>query len=82
MTEELRVSEERFRTLSFPAGRVQGSVRDDGCGFDSTRAPEDGRPHFGLTGMRERAELLVGRAEVRSTPGNGTTVEFDLPLQG
>lgn len=67
--------------LEFPPGRVCGSVRDDGRGFEPGAAPADGRNHYGLVGMRERAELLGGNLQVRSKPGAGTFVEFDLPLQ-
>ena len=35
---------------------------------------------FGLTGMRERAELLGGKLDVISAPGRGTTVRLTLPL--
>jgi signal transduction histidine kinase len=31
--------------------------------------------------MRERAELLAGRLEVESTPGEGTTVTVSLPVR-
>ena len=35
---------------------------------------------FGLSGMRERAELLGGRLDLSSSPGRGTTVRLVLPL--
>lgn len=54
-------------------------VQDDGRGF----VPEEARPgrgeHFGLLGMRERAEQLGGRLLVESAPGEGTTVVLELP---
>ena len=34
---------------------------------------------FGLSGMRERAELLGGRLDLASTPGRGTTVRLAIP---
>ncbi len=52
-------------------------VTDDGRGFDPSASPGGGR--FGLVGMEERARALGGRFEVRSTPGEGTEVEVDLP---
>ena len=56
-------------------------VRDDGCGI----APNiilKGRPeHFGLTGMRERAEHAGGRLTVLSRPGGGTEVSLVVPLR-
>jgi signal transduction histidine kinase len=56
---------------------VRVTVRDDGVGFDAAE-PTTG---FGLMGMRERAELLEGRVEVHSLPGQGTTVEATFPAR-
>jgi len=57
-------------------------VTDDGSGFDAAAAPAAGTPGptgFGLSGMRERAELLGGRLELTSAPGHGTTVRLSIP---
>jgi signal transduction histidine kinase len=58
-------------------------VTDDGTGFDLAAAPAAGTPGgptgFGLSGMRERAELLGGHLELTSTPGHGTTVRLAIP---
>ena len=35
---------------------------------------------FGLSGMAERAELVGGRLDVRSSLGRGTTVEARIPV--
>jgi two-component system sensor histidine kinase UhpB len=51
-------------------------VRDEGCGFDVGRAAANG-----LLGMRERALLVGGRLDVRSSPGDGTVVCLRLRLQ-
>jgi PAS domain S-box-containing protein len=53
-------------------------VADDGRGFDTMAAVSP--IHQGLTGMRERAELLGGHLEIRSEPGAGTTVRLEAPL--
>ncbi len=50
-------------------------VSDDGKGFD----PSAGSDGFGLTGMRERAELAGGTFELRSAPGAGTTILAAIP---
>jgi two-component system, NarL family, sensor histidine kinase DevS len=50
-------------------------VHDDGRGFDPS-APSDG---FGLTSMRERAKLAGGTLELRSAPGEGTTIVATIP---
>jgi len=54
-------------------------VRDDGKGFDADVAPVSGRRHFGLQFMRERAELIGARFEVRSSPNLGTAVRMTIP---
>ena len=54
-------------------------IEDDGDGFDAGVAKTD-RPHYGLLGIRERAELLGGSATVESSPGAGTRVEVRVPL--
>jgi signal transduction histidine kinase len=50
-------------------------VVDRGRGFDPTRRSV---PSFGLTSMKERAEALGGRFQIRSKPGGGTEVEVCL----
>lgn len=57
-------------------GEIQIVIRDDGGGFDSA-ASTSGR---GLTGMRERIELIGGEIEVSSTPGEGTEITARVPL--
>ncbi len=58
-------------------------VRDEGQGFDPQRYLEGPSPeamrHFGLRGMRDRAELLGGRFEIESAPGRGTSIRVWLP---
>ena len=58
------------------------SVGDDGVGFDP-QAVGSGRerwPHFGLAGMRERAESVCGSIVWRSKPGAGVEVELSVPI--
>jgi signal transduction histidine kinase len=54
-------------------------VRDDGRGFDTTAAVPPG--HFGLVGMRERAQVIGARLEVHSRAGEGTQVDVLMPLR-
>lgn len=65
--------------VGYADGALNLSVRDRGPGFDPESAQGNG--HLGLTGMRERVELLGGRFEIRSTPEEGTTLDAVLPLQ-
>lgn len=57
-------------------GGISLMVRDDGQGFHVQKGEEAG--HFGLTGMRERAELVGGRLKVQSRPGQGTTIALEI----
>jgi CheY-like chemotaxis protein len=55
-------------------------VRDDGKGIDSKLLDEDERHgHYGMRGMRERAELLGGKMTVWSQLDSGTEVELSIP---
>jgi signal transduction histidine kinase/ligand-binding sensor domain-containing protein len=55
-------------------------VRDDGKGIDPNLLGGDGRAgHFGLHGMRERAQLAGGKLVVWSKPDSGTEVELSIP---
>jgi signal transduction histidine kinase len=55
-------------------------VEDDGEGFEQGEAFSVLNGHFGLLGMRERAERLGGELRLRSEPGAGTQVEVTVPL--
>lgn len=61
---------------------VVAIVEDDGCGFEVglLRRGEMSEHWLGLSGMRERAELLGGRLTIESSPGAGTTVFVEVPL--
>jgi signal transduction histidine kinase/ligand-binding sensor domain-containing protein len=54
-------------------------VRDDGKGLDEEIIRHQPAGHFGLHGMRERAEIVGGRMEVRSRLDAGTEVELSIP---
>ncbi len=70
----------RLRT-QFLADRVAVTVQDNGIGFEVPREMADlaSEGHFGLMGLKERAQLFGGQATITSTPGQGTTVEIILP---
>ncbi|MGA2215727.1 MAG: two-component regulator propeller domain-containing protein [Bryobacteraceae bacterium] len=55
-------------------------VADDGQGFEQDEAFSEVGGHFGLLGMRERAERLGGELRLRSEPGQGTEVHVTVPL--
>ncbi|MBC8163125.1 MAG: sensor histidine kinase [Roseiflexaceae bacterium] len=59
------------------------TVKDNGPGFDVYEvARRAGQSSWGLTSMRERAELIGARFTVSSRQGQGTEVMVVLPLEG
>lgn len=59
------------------------TVHDNGKGFDvkAVERSYDQRGSLGLLNMRERAELIGGKLELDSKPGQGTTVTLAVPLR-
>jgi PAS domain S-box-containing protein len=53
-------------------------VEDDGCGFVTGKKTDIGN---GLYNMKERASLLNGKLEVISSPGKGTKIKVEFPLE-
>ncbi len=70
--------------IAFDPDRVRVWVTDDGRGFALPRPFEAlaRTGHFGLLGMRERAQAVGGTLTVRSAPGRGTTVVLEVPVEG
>ena len=54
-------------------------VEDDGIGFDTQIVGKDKRS-LGIIGMRERATLLGGTFQMRSSPGDGTRIRIEIPV--
>ena len=69
ITTEIRYDKRYFRLR----------VRDDGKGIDKDPMQRQPSGHFGLPGMRERAETVGGRLEVWSKLNSGTQVELSIP---
>jgi PAS domain S-box-containing protein len=59
-------------------GELHLTVTDSGVGYDPDQVKE--RNGLGVISMRERLRSLGGRLSIRSTPGEGTTVEAVVPL--
>lgn len=57
-------------------------VEDDGIGFDvsAVEASYDEEYSFGMLNMREQAELIESELYIRSSTGEGTCVELNVPL--
>jgi PAS domain S-box-containing protein len=61
-------------------GALYGKVADDGRGFRTPRRPARRAMHIGLETARERLRAAGGSLKVASAPGEGTTIEFQIPL--
>jgi len=68
--------------LSLSPDEVELSIRDDGRGFivPSRLGLLAKEGHFGLLGMKEQTELVGGRLQVMSQPGEGTEIKAQVPL--
>jgi signal transduction histidine kinase len=68
-------------TLRLTRAGVCLEIADDGQAFDVkmlSSAPSI--RGLGLTGMRERVEMVDGVFSIRSTPGKGTTIRAVIPV--
>lgn len=65
--------------LEYAPNHLRVLVRDTGCGIDHVvlRTGRDG--HWGLSGMRERAENIGARLDLWSSAGAGTEVQLSVP---
>ncbi len=64
-------------TIARHGSRVVVDVADAGRGFDPAQVRDSG---IGLAGMHERARLLGGELAIVTSPGHGTHVHLDVPL--
>ena len=66
--------------IRYDAHELRLRVRDDGKGIDPKILGGESREgHYGLHGMRERAELVGGKLAVWSDLDAGTEVELSIP---
>jgi signal transduction histidine kinase len=65
-------------SLSYETGDIKLTIHDNGIGFNTRRKKQDA---FGLTGMRERVKLLRGKLDIKSKPGQGTTITVKIPTE-
>jgi signal transduction histidine kinase/ligand-binding sensor domain-containing protein len=64
--------------LHFGRWALRLRIHDNGVGIDP-KVVGGREGHFGLAGMRERAELAGGQLAIWSAPNVGTEVEFTVP---
>lgn len=65
--------------LEYASRRLRVLVRDNGCGIDPQMLSSGRDGHWGLPGMRERAERIGAKFHVFSRPSTGTEVELVIP---
>jgi signal transduction histidine kinase len=65
--------------IRYDKRHFQLTVMDDGKGFNEDTMQRQPSGHFGLPGMRERAEIVGGHLEVCSKLNSGTQVELSIP---
>jgi len=65
--------------VQYTASDLRILVRDDGCGIDPQVLRSGREGHWGLPGMRERAEGIGAKLKVRSRLATGTDVELTVP---
>ncbi|MBN2368875.1 MAG: sensor histidine kinase [Vicinamibacteria bacterium] len=77
------VKHARARTLDVEiecaGSRLTVTIRDDGRGFDTRAAFSAAAGHYGLLGMRERADEIGARLRLESGDAGGTEVLVELP---
>jgi signal transduction histidine kinase len=67
--------------IRFSPATVTLMVSDDGCGVGQETGELDGG-HFGMQGIRERANKIGGLLELDSGPGCGTRLSLSVPIAG
>jgi signal transduction histidine kinase/ligand-binding sensor domain-containing protein len=65
--------------LSYGERFLQVRVRDDGRGINEEALNLRRAGHYGISGMKERAERLGGSLSIRSLVGEGTEVNLSVP---
>jgi signal transduction histidine kinase len=66
--------------IRYDVKQLRVRIRDDGRGIDRGTAGESERSgHYGLHGMKERADLMGGKLEVWSDVHSGTEIEVTVP---
>lgn len=69
-------------TFAYEDDGLHLTITDDGVGFVPPSEADAPDGHWGLRGMRERAELTGGTFEVTSEPGRGARLHLCVPYPG
>jgi len=62
--------------LIYDKQKISCTITDNGIGFDQ----DDKNTGFGLRSIKERTQLMGGRLTIKSTPGEGTIINFVIPI--
>ena len=65
--------------ICYERDRLRVTIRDDGCGIEPGILSNGRAGHWGLSGLRERAENIDGHLRIVSQPGAGTEVDLVVP---
>ena len=65
--------------IEYSTNHLRLLVRDNGCGMDPQLVTTGRVGHWGLSGMRERAERIGGKLKVLSMPSAGTEIHLSVP---
>ncbi|HSM55938.1 MAG TPA: cache domain-containing protein [Candidatus Sulfomarinibacteraceae bacterium] len=68
--------------LYYQDQRIEATVADNGCGFNVEDKLNgfSHSGHYGLSGMKERLQLVGGELHIDSEPGRGTVLAASIPL--
>jgi len=67
--------------ITYDSARLRLSIRDNGDGIDQEILKSGRSGHWGMSGMRERAQSIGGQLNVWSNQGAGTEVELIVPAK-
>jgi two-component system sensor histidine kinase DegS len=66
--------------LDLAQDHVQATVEDNGSGFNVDDTLKANNNTIGLASLRERIEMLGGDINIQSSLGQGTRVQFSIPI--
>lgn len=67
--------------VEYAANRLRMLVQDNGCGIDAQLLQSGKAGHWGLKGIRERAERIGAKLNLLSNPGAGTQVVLTVAAE-
>ncbi len=68
-------------SLDLAPEQITAVVEDNGSGFNADEAFNGNSRTIGLSTLRERTEMLGGQLTIQSNLGQGTRVEFSMPIE-